>query len=152
MFLVRDWWPAGNAYVSWIVNDMKSAYSEYSGTTPSSTSEFAGILTLIRRVSTGTLTGASAGSPTIPQSSMWEVQEDHPNDLIIEYGIEGHTGAWSFDIDPDNSNIILENDQDEPISGIMDLAMIEVFPSTRTMPDPFWELYYDDLYLTGATQ
>jgi hypothetical protein len=163
MFLVRDWWPAGNAYISWVVDNMSTAYAEYSGTSPSSTAEFAGKLTLVRRVASS----PSASSSTIPQSSIWGIPEASSEDIIVEYGIDGHTGAWGLGVAAESSGVEPLNDQGALIlddgemyvgmlsdvkSGILNLSMLEVFPSSRTMPDSFWELSGEDLYLTGAAQ
>ena len=163
-FLVRDWWPEGEKYITWRVDSVKTAYSEYSGVSPSSASDFLGSLVVIRELSS-TSTGASSAS--IPESSIWSVPEGRPEDLAVEYGIEGHTGAWGLAVAAESDGVepILDHgalimDQGEVYvgmlndinSGILSLSMLEVFPSTRSMPDLYWELSGDDLYLTGAIQ
>lgn len=163
-YLVRDWWPVGKSYITWRVDNTATAYSEYSGSVP--TSELSGNLVVLREYAS-TSGGGSVGGDTLPESSIWSVPNTDPNDLVIEYGIEGHTGAWglavaaeSDSVEPLNEHGMLIEDNGELFigmltdvkSGILSLSMLEVYPSTRSMPDPFWELSGDDLYLTGASQ
>ena len=167
MFLVRDWWTAGDTYVSWVVDDMRTAYDEYSGTNPSSASEFAGKLVLVRKVSSVSSSSSPSSSAvaTLPEASIWGIPTSSPDDLVIDFGIEGHTGAWGLVVSADAPNpdtdlgALIHDDGEVYVgmlsdinSGILNLSMLEVFPSTRNMPDPYWELSGEDLYLTGATQ
>ena len=162
-FLVRDWWPSGKSYVSWAVDSVRTAYSEYSGSVP--VSESSGNLVVIRQYAQSSGSGPSPA--TLPESSIWAVPISEPGDIVVEYGIEGHTGAWglavaaeSDGVEPpqDHGAVIVDNGElyigmlEDVKSGILSLSMLEVYPSTRSLPDPFWELSGDDLYLTGASQ
>jgi len=162
-FLVRDWWTTGKSYISWTVDSVRTAYSEYSGSVP--ISEFSGNLVVLREYTSSNSGGG--GSASLPESSIWAVPTSDPNDLVIEYGIEGHTGAWGLAVSAESEGVQPLNDQgmliedngelfigmlEDVKSGILTLSMLEVYPSTRSMPDPFWELSGDDLYLTGASQ
>jgi hypothetical protein len=163
-YLVRDWWPSGKSYVSWRVDNLKTAYAEYSNVTPPA-SELSGNLVLVRTVTVAG--GAGTSMPGIAESSIWAVPNADPNDLVVEYGIDGHTGAWGLSVAAESEGVEALNKQGAFIeengelyigmlsdsnSGILNLAMLEVFPSTRSLPDPYWELTGDDLFLTGANQ
>ena len=163
-FLVRDWWTTGKSYISWTVDSVRTAYSEYSGSVP--ISEFSGNLVVLREY-TSSSSGGGGGGASLPESSIWAVPTNDSTDLVIEYGIEGHTGAWGLAVAAESEGVRPLNDQgmliedngelfigmlEDVKSGILTLSMLEVYPSTRSMPDPFWELSGDDLYLTGASQ
>ena len=160
-YLVRDWWPEGKAYVTWVADQLRTAYDEYAGSSPSDASELQGALTVIREV---------AGSPTSPvvsgvlQSSLWDIPQDSPNDIVVEFGVDGHTGSWGLAIggtpNPEEDFGVLFPDGDDVFvgmldgttSGILSLSMLEVFPSRRGFPDSYWEISGDDIYLTGASE
>lgn len=162
-YLVRDWWPQGNSYVTWTVDNLRTAYDEYSGSAPQDANELQGALTVVRQLSGS----SSTVSTSVPESSMWDIPDSTPEDIIVEFSIDGHTGSWGLAFSPSDDSNDPVNDMaalfpdgedmyvgmlDGVSSGILTLSMLDVFPSRRGFPDSYWELSGDDLYLTGATQ
>lgn len=164
-YLVRDWWPEGKAYVTWVADQLRTAYDEYSGSAPADANDLQGSLTIVREISGGS-TSTGTGS-AVSESSIWDVPDDSPGDIVVQFGIDGHTGAWGLAVsgdgampDPVNDIGALLPDGDDLYVGVLDgvssgiltLSMLEVFPSRRGFPDSYWELSGDDIYLTGATE
>ena len=109
-FLVRDWWPSGRAYVSWRVDNLNTAYTEYSNVTPP-VSELSGNLVVIRALAATSSGGTSPTTPGISESSIWAVPNSDPNDLVVEYGIDGHTGAWGLSVSAESEGVEALNEQ-----------------------------------------
>ena len=165
-YLVRDWWPTGNKYITWPVDNLNTAYQEYSGTAPATSADFLGSLTIVKQVATSNVGGSGESQFGMLESSIWSY-DSQTQDLYLEYTIDGHTGCWALTLDTSQSaehlgladvGVLLQDGDDyfpeDLVSsniGLLTNSAIETYPSTRNLPDPFWELSGDDLYLTGAT-
>ena len=159
-YLVRDWWPAGNKFITWPVNNLTTAYQEYAGTTPSTSADLQGTLTIVKQVPTTTIGGGTFHVGLV-ESSIW-IYDSSNQEVYLDYTLEGHTGCWALTLDTQNVltdlGVLIQDGYDyypddaiETEQNFVTQSSIEAYPSTRNFPDTFWELSGNDLYLTGAT-
>lgn len=90
-FLVKDFSPIKQRWVSWVASSVPSAYDDYPYTDPlfPSVAQLSKKLTIIKEISI-----SSAGG-LVPDSSVWSRIAD---DLVPSYTIDGHTGQWAVEI------------------------------------------------------
>lgn len=125
-YLVRDWWPGGSKWVYWTATSLRSAYSEYSGSEPSSAADLLGQLAVI-----GTDDAAASVGFNVPPSSVWQLSGE---DLALEFRISSHTGLWALSLE-----VVDDLDADDFI----------VSPLTTGLPDTHWVVVGGDLYPRG---
>lgn len=93
-FLVKDFAPSLQRWVSWVPLSVESAYEDYPyvGNMFPTVSQLSKKLIIVREVKKGI---------SVPESSIWEIDGE---DLIPNETVNGHTGAWG--IKESDSNVI----------------------------------------------
>lgn len=90
-YLVKDFSPSFQKWVSWVCTTVANAYLEYpynSNLFPI-VSQLSGRLIVVKKIAEG------ANGSVVPPSSVWDREGD---DLIASYIVDGHTGKWAVEI------------------------------------------------------
>ncbi len=90
-FLVKDFSPARQRWVSWIASSIPSAYDDY----PYTDSMFPSVAQLSKKLTIIKEMNASGLGGLAPEASVWARVGD---DLIPSYIVDGHTGQWAIEI------------------------------------------------------
>lgn len=90
-FLVKDFSPALQRWVSWICQAVPTAYDDY----PYNNSTFPSISQLSKKLVVVKDLSLQTGNAGIPEASVWDIVN---NDLVPYMRVDGHTGSWCVEI------------------------------------------------------
>lgn len=90
-FLVKDFAPTLQRWVSWACQSVSTAYDDY----PYSNSTYPSIAQLSKKLIVLKDLSAQGSESVIPTASMWNIVN---SDLVPSMIVDGHTGSWSVEI------------------------------------------------------